>query len=523
MYDLVIKNVNIIDGTTAPSFEGAVAISDGKICKIGNIVEENALEVIDGKGCCLAPGFIDIHSHSDETLFWYSFAESRILQGVTTEFGGNCGLSVVPASENPVYREQLHTYLGMDDLPWNTTRDFLDAIEEQGSSVNFGMGIGHGALRIAAMGFDARKPTEDELQKMETLLEQAFDEGAFFLSSGLVYPPGCFADTTELAALAKVAARRGSFYATHMRDEGLGLVEATAEALEVARESKVSLQISHHKVTRKEGWHTLPKKTVSMIQQAREQGVDVWVDQYPYTATATSLHVHVPEWAHEGGIEKLLQRLSDEEMRKKMRAELAVTHKTRWDGIHIASVMTEDNQWTVGKSITEIASQWGKGPEDACFDLLLMEKGNVKIVNYCISEEDVEYIMKQNFTMFGSDGNAASFTYPGQPHPRSFGTFPRVIRKYCKEKGILSLETAIHKMTGLPAKRLGLTDRGIIQEGMWADLVLFDFDEIEDTPSFEAPKQGCKGIKRVYVNGVLTALNGAHTGEKAGRILRKKY
>ncbi len=521
MYDTIIKNVRIIDGTAAPWQRGSVAIKDGRIHKVGAIPNAEANEIVDGEDLYLAPGFIDLHSHSDTSLQKYPLAESRILQGITTEIGGNCGMSVAPVSTDAEKKKQLQDYIGDLTYNWETIGEYLHLLEAQKLSVNFGTAVGHGTIRLAAMGFDARKPTETELAAMRSLLRGALRDGAFFLSSGLIYPPGCYADTDELAALAEELVPFGAFYATHMRDEGDHLVEALSEALEIAKRSGAPLQVSHHKCTRKTGWQVSCKTTIAMIDRARREGMDVQADQYPYSASATSLDSNVSLWAFDGGMEALFHRLSDPITREQLKQEAKESHAGRWGDIYVSYVASEKNAWTVGKNIEEIAKHRGVTPEDACFDLILEERGRVNEVNYGMCEEDIEYIMKQPYVMIGSDGEAASITYPGQPHPRWYGTFPRVLTKYCKERKLFPLETAIFKMTGLPASRLGLSDRGLIKEGMYADLVLFNFDEIEDTPTFHAPKKACKGIRRVYVNGVLTAKDGIHTGAKAGAILRK--
>lgn len=522
MFDFIIKNVRIIDGTSAPWYRGSVAVKDGKIAAVGPAdMEAAAADIIDGMDLYLTPGFIDIHTHSDKTLQQYPFSESRILQGVTTEIGGNCGISVAPVSSDPVKKAQLRDYVGDLNYTWNSVGQFLDTMETQGISTNLGMIIGHGSLRVAAMGFESRKATDAEMDEMKTLLRQSLDEGAFGMSSGLIYPPGCYADTDELAELSKVLTPYGAYYATHMRNEGTGVVEALEEALEIGRRSGAAVQISHHKVTRKAGWRLHCRTTIAMIDKARREGMDVTCDQYPYRASSTTMDSNAPDWAFEGGVEALLQRLQDPETRAKINAYANETHIGRWQDTYVANVESEKNQWQVGKSIAEIAEIRGVDPADACFDLVVEEKSRVDEIAYGMCEEDIEYIMQQPYVMTGSDGNAASLEYKGQPHPRWYGTFPRVLGHYCRERQLMTLETAVYKMTGLPAMRLGLQDRGLIREGMWADLVLFDGEKILDTPDFGQPKQPCAGIHRVYVNGVLTAEDGVHTGARAGKTLRK--
>ena len=521
MYDTVIKNVRIIDGTSAPWFRGWVGIRNGVIARVGTGVPETGADTVDGEDNCLAPGFIDIHSHSDTSLPSCPSAESRILQGITTEIGGDCGLSAAPVSPDPQKKKQLSDYVGEMDYSWDSMGGYLDYMEKIKPSVNFGTAVGHGTVRLAAMGFEARRATETELEIMKGLLRQSLAEGAFSLSSGLIYPPGCYADADELTQLCRELIPYGAFYETHLRDEGEHVVEAVREALAICEKSGAPLQIAHHKVTKKSGWQVHCKTTIALADQARRRGLDVTMDQYPYRASATSLDSNVPLWAFEGGVEMLLSRLGDPQTRKRILAEADASHVGRWGDIYVSYVATEKNGWAVGKSILEIAGLRGVGPAEACLDLILEERCRVGEINYGMCEEDIEYIMKQPYTMIGSDGNAASLACDGRPHPRWFGTFPRVIAKYCRERRLFPLETAEFKMTGLPACRLGFADRGLIREGMYADLVLFDFDRIMDLPTYENPKQPCAGIRRVYVNGVLTAENGAHTGASAGKILRR--
>ena len=521
--DVLIRNCRIVDGTAAPWYRGDVAVKDGYIIKTGKIDPESfsAAKTVDACDCYLAPGFIDIHSHSDTTLLKYRLAESRVLQGVTTEIGGNCGMSSAPVSPESDKKADLEAYMGEMPYNWNSLGEFLDRIEEAAPSVNFGTAVGHGTLRIAAMGFDNRKPAVDEMNVMKDLLRRSLCDGAFAMTTGLIYPPGCYAKTDELIELSKILPEYGALYMTHMREEGAHVVDSVREAIEICRQSGASLEISHHKVTYKPGWGKSCRTTLTMIEEARREGLDVTADQYPYRASSTTMDSNIPQWAFEGGMEALFDRLKDPETRAKLREESNAGHIGRWGDIYVGYVLSEKNMWTVGKSIEEIAKTRGVDPADACFDLVLEERGNVDEINFGMCEEDIEYIMKSPYVMTGSDGKSVSFDYPGRPHPRYFGTFPRVISHYCRDRGLFTLETAIHKMTGMPAAKLGIEDRGLIKEGMRADLVLFDFDKITDTPDFARPKQPCEGIKQVYVNGILTAENGRHTGAAAGMVLRK--
>lgn len=525
MFDLLIKNCRIVDGSGVPWYRGNVAVKDGHIVKIGTgsqMQDSPAAETVDGCGFYLAPGFVDIHSHSDTTLMKYPQAESRILQGITTEIGGNCGMSAAPVSTDDDKKKELEAYIGEMDYDWHTVGEFLEKIQECRPSVNFGTEVGHGTIRIAVMGFENRKASVSEMEKMKAVLREALKDGAFAMSSGLIYPPGCYSDLDELAELSKELPACGAFYATHMREEGEKVIDSVKEAIEICRKSGAPLEISHHKVINKDGFRKSCITTTALIEEARESGLDVTADQYPYCASSTTMDSNIPEWAFEGGMESLFARLKNPDIRAKLLEESNASHVGRWGDIYVGYVKSQKNQWTVGKSIEEIAKIKKTDPANACFDLVLEERGRIDEINFGMCEDDVEYIMKKPYVMIGSDGKAVSFDYSGKPHPRFFGTFPRVIAHYSRDRKLFSLEAAINKMTAMPAARLGIQDRGMIKEGMWADLVLFDLDNLHDNPNFEHPKQPCEGIKRVYVNGVLTAEDGRHTGARAGRVLRNK-
>lgn len=524
-YDLIIKNCTVIDGTGDDRYTGSVGVKDGLIAKIwrGEPTDNEAAETVYGEGRILCPGFVDIHSHSDTTILRYPEAESRILQGITTELGGNCGISAAPV--NPRFRDSLEYYLreSLEDgsLEWESFDEYLRLVEKKKPSVNIGSLVGHGSLRIAVMGFSADRPDRGQMGEMKRRLKEALEDGAFGMSSGLIYPPGSYADEEELTELARELPAYRAIYSTHMRNEGLMLIPALEEAIRLGRESGAFVEISHHKETRKELWRDAVIKSVGLMKSARESGVKIAFDQYPYRASATSLDSNVSEWAFEGGREKLFERLRDPVTRKILVREANESHTGRWGDIFISYAFGKNNLWTVGKSVEEIASIRGTDPAEACFDLILASEGRVNEVNYGMCEEDIEFIMSQDFGVIGSDGEAKPLNCEGQPHPRNFGTFPRVIAHYCRERKLFSLEKAINKLTLMPAERMGLRDRGLIKEGMCADMVIFDFERINDTPSYDRPKQACEGIERVYVNGVLTALNGRHTGAAAGRVLRR--
>ena len=521
MYDLLFKNAKVIDGTSAPWYIADVAVKDGKIAKIGKICESEATKVVDAKGNVLSPGFIDSHSHSDRSILKHNLCESRILQGVTTELAGDCGVSPIPVV--PERSELLGKNLGMD-IKWADTKGYLDAVRDNGVSVNFAMMVGHGSVRVAAMGYDDREPTLEELQKMRDLTAECMEQGCYGLTTGLIYTPGCFAKNDEIIELAKVIAPYGGFYKSHMREEGDDVMQSVEDTVDVARQADIPSQVVHHKVTGRKNWEYKAHATLAYMDRAREQGLDITVDQYAYCASATSLKSAIPHWAHEGGLPKLVERLKDSETRAKITKEMREMFEKNlrvWSDVFVTTLTTEANAWTKGKNIQEIADKLGKDPFDAALDLLIEEDGNVRQLTFGMCEEDVEMIMKKSYTMIGSDGSSMPIDTKDVPHPRSYGTFPRVLGEYCRERKLFPLEVAVNKMTGMPAARIGLSDRGVIKVGMWADLVLFDPDTIKDTPTYAKPNVACEGILQVYVNGVLTAENGVHTGALAGKVLRR--
>lgn len=526
MFDVLFKNAKLIDGTGTPWQMGDLAIKDGKIAAMGCLIDAQAVEVIDAKGMVLSPGFVDIHSHSDFAISGVPFAESRVLQGITTEIGGDCGMSAAPVNPNNV--DLLKRYIGfLDtgmDFTWQSFAEYLNQMDQFPYSVNYGGMVGHGTIRLAVMGFDDRQPTEAELKEMQRLAAESMQGGAFGMSSGLIYPPGCYADVDELAEVSKALAPYRGMYESHMRDEGDGVLDSVKETIEVGRRAGIPVQVVHHKITGRKNWRIMGHATLACIEAARREGIDVTLDQYPYIASATTLTSMLPKWTFVGGMDAMLERLEDPVTRQKIRQEILANFAKslrRFSDIVIADIPSKENKRFIGKNIEEIASILGKEPIDAALDLMIEERGDVNQITYGMCEEDVEMIMKHPLVMTGSDGSSLPMSGNDKPHPRNFGTFPRVLGYYCREKKLFSLEEAVRKMTGFPAARLGLNNRGLLRPGFWADLVLFNPDTIIDTPTFLEPKQACEGILRVYVNGVLTAVNGKHTGAQAGKILRK--
>ena len=527
-FDILFQNVTIVDGTGKPAFLGAVGVTGDTITAVvpgdGTISGADAARVVEGSGKILAPGFIDIHTHSDLTVLHAPRAESRILQGVTTELCGNCGMSSFPIRQDRKcdYHYYLSEYVNPEDaLSYSTLPEFVSCIEKAGHSTNLGFLVGHGNIRLAVMGFRQGEPDQAELREEKKLLEEALDSGAFGMSSGLIYPPGSFASSRELEALAARLKPYGAMYTTHMRGEGLTLVNSVKEAIALAEHTGVRVEISHFKECRKEMWHTAVKEAMQLVINARARGLDIAFDQYPYQATASGLETNIPSWAFEGGQDALKKRLCDPKTRARLREEADADHKERWGDIYVSYAEGTDNQQWIGRSIAEIAEATGKDPADACFDVVLNSDFKSNEVNFGMCEEDIEYILSQDFGMICSDGEDETLNFPGVPHPRIYGTFPRILARYVKKRRILTLEKAISKMTGMSAARMGLADRGLIREGMKADLVLFDYNTIEDTPDYLHPEQACRGIEEVCVNGVLTASHGTHTGARAGSILKR--
>lgn len=519
MYDLLFKDARIFDGTGSPWFRGDLAVQGRRIAAVGKLDGAAAKRVIAADGLALAPGFIDIHSHSDTSILVNPGAESKIRQGVTTEVVGQCGASAAPLVGRA--REDNEPEPGEEELPisWGSMAEYMDAVDRKGVAVNIAPLIGHGQIRRCVMGYDRRPPTEDELRAMERLVAESMEAGAFGLTTGLIYPPGCYGDTDEVVALAKVVAGYGGIYMSHIRNEEAGLLAAVEEAIDIGRRAGLPVQISHHKACDQANWGRV-KDSLALIEAARREGIDVTADQYPYIATATGLSSIVPDWAHEGGPQALVARLGDPETRARLRREVDAYQRARgWDKIYVSSA--RGHRECEGKNLVEIGQSMGKEPVDAAFDLLIDTGATAGMVRFAMCEEDVATVMRYPGTMIGSDSSAISPDRGGVPHPRTYGTFPRVLGRYVRELKVLTLEDAVRKMTGLPAWRLGLWDRGLIRPGYAADLVLFDPDVIADQATFSDPHRFPVGIKVVVVNGAVTVEDGEQGSTRAGLCLRK--
>ena len=529
MCTTIIQNGTVYDGSGAPPEQADITIQNGKIVCIGQASNHQAHKVIDATGLAVAPGFIDIHSHTDLTISSNPLSNSKLLQGVTTEATGNCGISLFPVNQNR--RDELKKYLKMHGailpetgITWHDLEEYSQVLEQIGLGLNIAPLVGHSPLRMAVMGSDNRKPLKGELDQMKYLLEKSLKQGAWGLSTGLVYPPSSFGETEELIELSKVLAEFDSLFTCHVRNESGSLLESVEELIRLGKESGARVQFSHLKALGKPNWGK-GKLALTRIKAAAAQGVDIGTDQYPYEASCTALSVVVPPWVHDGGVNALLERLVKPDLSEKLKREIAQEIKGRGGSarIMIAGVASTHNASLTGKYLNDIASLWQCEPEEVVIRLLLEEEAAVSAVYFSISPDDMEFIIADTDVAVGSDGMGMSIEKNSGTvvHPRSYGTFPRVLSKFVREKKILSLAAAIHKMTQLPAARLKLTDRGMIKTGMAADLTLFDPNVVSDTADFTDSHKYPVGIIYVLVNGQLAVEKGKLTGISAGSVLRK--
>ena len=508
IYDIVIRNGDVLDGAGNPSIRADVAIKDGRIARVGMITAKGTRE-IDAKGRFVSPGFIDMMDQSGSTLLVNAFAENKLQQGVTTAIGGEGG-TPVPAERLGEYFRRL----------------------EEGISINFGTYFSESQARIAVIGRDDRTPTTDELTRMQSIMETAMRAGAMGMTTALIYPPSSFAQTPELIEMAKIAARYGGIYASHIRGEGAEVVTAVDEAIEIGEKAGLPVEIFHLKVAHQPSWGTLMNEVGRHIDAARQRGVDVAADVYVYTAGGTGLEATIPSWAHEGGNEALLKRLADADTRARLKREITtgspgwwniIEAAGGWNGVILANARNAANARFEGRSITAIAKALEKDPADTAFDLVAEGSGRVMAIYHMMSEPDIERALRFPWTSIGSD--AGSTTGPaendatGLPHPRGFGNFPRVIARYVRERNVLTLPEAIRKMTSWPATRMRLADRGLIREGLWADIVVFDFATIQDRATYEEPRLAPEGIDWVLVNGQIVIERGKHSNARPGRVL----
>ena len=527
MDDMLIRGAQVIDGSGAPGRFAEVAVRDGRIGAVTTGESPQAHRIIDATGFVVAPGFIDIHTHSDFTLPLNPRAESKIRQGVTTEVLGNCGFSVAPAL--PGRAAMLRDYLAAS-APWlefheTTFADYMDAFPA--TSVNTIMQVGHHTLRLMAMGLDDRPPSLDELRLMQDLLEEALQAGALGLSSGLFTTPGGYANTAEMIALSHVLRRYGAGYSSHVRDEANRVFEAVREAITIAEQCDVHVQIAHLKLSGTDNWGGAAE-LLAEIAAARQRGVHVDCDQYPYTTATNPLRNLLPTWVQAGGMEAMLQRLTEPDVRARLRQDIEAQGLNNfgripsWDDVRIA--ISPHQPEYAGRTIGDLARSRSCDPLHAVCDYLIADRGHTRILITSMAEDDVRTILRAPEILVGSDGTSLApygVTAQGKPHPRFYGTFARVLGHYVRELGLLSLPQAVAKMTGGSAAALGLSDRGLLRQGYWADIVLFDPQTIADNATYDDPHQYAHGISMVIVNGEVVIDASEHTGALPGQVLRR--
>jgi N-acyl-D-amino-acid deacylase len=516
-YDLVIRNAKIIDGSGNPWYQDDIGIVGERISKIGLI--DDGRSIINAEGFVACPGFIDTHSHSDLMLIAEPEAKQKTMQGITTEVVGQDGLGEAPVSEDTLddWRRYLSGLNGDPEINWSwrSFKGYLDAIDQVGTSVNVAALVGHGNLRLLAMGMENRAPTVSELAEMKFILSESLAAGGFGLSTGLIYPPCVYAETIELAELCGIAADFGCIFVVHMRNEGDRLLESIDEVAIIGRDSGVHVHVSHFKASGEKNWGKVGD-ALAKIEAYRLEGIEFTVDQYPYIAGSTFLSSLLPVSAHEGGTERMLARLRDPVERKRIKDQITESRGLDWgwDKILVTSVNSKGNKPHEGLDLEEIARRRREKPVEALFNVILEEENAATMVSFSMSEEDVRTVMRSHLQMVCTDGIVL-----GKPHPRAYGSFPRVLGKYVRE-GTIRLEEAVRKMTSLPAQTFGIRDRGLLKPEMYADITVFDPGNIIDKGTYQDPIQFPVGIEYVIVNGKITVERGAHTGMRAGKVLR---
>jgi N-acyl-D-aspartate/D-glutamate deacylase len=509
-YDYVIRNGRVLDGAGNPWINADVAVRAGRIVRIGR-VEGAGRREIDASGLYVSPGFIDMMDQSGAVLPRNGLAENKLRMGVTSAIGGEGG-----------------TPVGVDGI-----EAYFRGLEEQGISMNFGSYFSETQARVAILGNENRAPNDAELDQMREIMASAMRQGVMGMTTALIYPPSAFATTDELVEIAKVAGSYGGIYASHIRDEGRGLVGAVREAIEIGERGGLPVEIFHYKGAYEPGWGTIIQEAAQEIEAARARGVDVAADLYPYTAGGTGLEATIPSWVFDGGMDSVRARIARPEVRRMLKEQVVTGYDGwwniieaagGWDGVVLVNARNEENAHFEGKSISTIAQEWGKDPADAAWDLVAAGQGRVMAIYHMMGEDDVAWALQRPWTSIGSDAGAAlvpgSPDVLGLPHPRSYGTFPRILAKYVRDDRVLTLEDAVRKMTSWPATRMRLERRGVLREGAWADITVFDLARVQDRATYDEPVLFPAGIEFVLVNGQLVIEDGGtHTGARPGQVL----
>jgi len=529
-FDLLIRNGQIVDGSGKPGYVADIAIKGQRIAEIGQLSKATAARTIDANGRIVAPGFIDMLGQSETYLLIDPRGMSKVMMGVTTEITGE-GESIAPINERQIKEQEDFLRRFNLTIDWRSLDQYFKRLEHQRTGLNLGTFVGATQLREYVIGYDNRPPTAAELDQMKKLVADAMRDGALGLSTSLQYIPARFARTEEIVELAKVARQYGGIYATHQRSEANALDESLNEVFEISRQARIPAEIWHLKTAYKKNWGRMPE-ILKRIEQARATGLDITADIYPYIAGSTSLSACLPPWAQEGGNEKMLARLKDPATREKLKQEISTDHKD-WENIYLGSggpsgvligaVVNRDLESLQGKRISEIAEEQKKDPLDALFDLILADHAQTGAIYFMMSEDDMRAAMRAPFVSFCTDSGSRASDGPlagSKSHPRGWGSYPRILGRYVRDEKLLSMESAIHKMTGAPAARVGLRDRGLLQKGMFADVTIFDPATIIDRATFESPNQYPDGIEYVLVNGQVSVDKGQRTSALAGQVLR---